>query len=197
MPFPTPSLTHPRPPCRAPARTAVLGAPGTGADVLVAARQAAAAADPARGGSCVPVHLQPDLSRPTHALLQALRASGCTQAWLMGLDGGLPSPGGNGGDAAALERQDAALRDLLHTLGWTYVVFYGPPAARLRQAQALLQPAGAATAAASPPAARPRPANQREPAWGCEKCSDPDCERRLFQRLLTPDAERPERSRSG
>ncbi len=186
MPSFSPSSTAP---CRAPVRTAVLGAPGTGADVLVAALQAAAAADPARGGSCVPVHLQPDLSRPTHALLQALRASGCTQAWLMGLDG-LPSHGGNGGDAAALERQDAALRDLLHTLGWTYVVFYGPPEARLRQAQALLQPAGAATAAASLPAARPRPANQREPAWGCEKCSDPDCERRLFQRLLTPDAER-------
>ncbi len=186
MPFPTPSLAHPRPPCRAPVRTAVLGAPGTGADVLVAALQAAT---PAGAASSILVHLQPDLSRPTHALLPALRTSGCQQAWLMGLDG-LPPPGGDGGGADALERQDAALRDLLHMLGWTYVVFYGPPAARLRQAQALLQPAGAAMATASPPAARPRPANQREPAWGCEKCSDPDCERRLFQRLLTPDAER-------
>uniref|UniRef100_UPI001D128A70 hypothetical protein n=1 Tax=Raoultella sp. 18111 TaxID=2681443 RepID=UPI001D128A70 len=62
---------------------------------------------------------------------------------------------------------------------------------RLRQALALLQPAGAPMAApTASPAARPRPANQREPAWGCEKCSDPDCERRLFQRLLTQDAER-------
>ncbi len=184
------SAGHP-PPCRAPARTAVLGAPGTGADALVAALHAAAPAGSARGWACVPVPLEPDTAHPARAL-QALRASGCTQAWLMGLDG-LPADGvtatGHGG-ADARERQDAALRDLLRTLGWTYVVFYGPPAARLRQALALLAPAGAAMATASPPAARPRPMNQREPAWGCEKCSDPDCERRLFQRLLTQDAER-------
>ncbi len=185
---PAPSSAGHPPPCRAPARTAVLG---TGADALVAALHAAAPTGPARGWTCVPVHLEADASHPALAL-QALRASGCTQAWLMGSDGvpaaGVTATGNSGADAR--ERQDATLRDLLHTLGWTYVVFYGPPAARLRQALALLEPAGAAMAAASPPAARPRPTNQREPAWGCEKCSDPDCERRLFQRLLTQDAER-------
>ena len=190
MPSSTPLSTALRPDCRATVRTAVLGAPGTGADALVAALHAAApTGGPARGWTCVPVHLEADTTHPARAL-QALRASGCTQAWLMGLDG-LSARGGDGGDAAVLERQDAMLRDLLHTLGWTYVVFYGPPAARLRQALALLQPAGAPMAApTASPAARPRPANQREPAWGCEKCSDPDCERRLFQRLLTQDAER-------
>ena len=186
---PAPSLAGHPPPCRAPARTAVLGAPGTGAEALVAALHAAApTGGPAHGWTCVPVHLEADTTHPARAL-QALRASGCTQAWLMGLDG-LPPAGvtatGNGG-ADARERQDATLRDLLHMLGWTYVVFYGPPAARLRQAMALLEPAGAAMATAGPPAARPRPTNQREPAWGCEKCSDPDCERRLFQRLITQD----------
>lgn len=191
MTLSAPQSSEPQPRCHVPTPTAVLGAPGTGSEALIAALHAQAPMGAARHWTCAPVHLQPDMSQPATAL-QALRASGCTQAWLMGLDG-LPAAGGavqQGADAGERERQDAALRDLLHALGWTYVVFYGPPAARVRQARALLEPAGAAMATDSLPAARPRPVNQREPAWGCEKCSDPDCERRLFQRLLTQDAER-------
>lgn len=151
---------------------AVLGAPGTGAEALVAAVREHAAW-PAARIRLVLVGLDPG---DAPGALQALRGSGCTQAWLMGLD--MLPPG------EARRRQephDAALRGLLQALGWRHHVFYGNADARLRHALLL---GGAAT----PERLRPPGAVRPALAWSCEKCSDPECEHRLFQRLLTPAA---------
>ncbi|WP_244875525.1 hypothetical protein [Paracidovorax avenae] len=150
---------------------AVLGAPGTGAAALVAAVREHAAWPAARMRL---VLVEPDPG-DAPAALQMLRGSGCTQAWLMGLDV-LPAA-----EARRQEAHDAALRGLLQALGWGHQVFYGNADARLRHALLL---GGAATLERfrNPDSARPAL------AWSCEKCSDPECEHRLFQRLLTPAA---------
>ncbi len=150
---------------------AVLGAPGTGAAALVAAVRKHAAWPAARMRL---VLVEPDPGDEP-AALQVLRESGCTQAWLMGMDV-LPA-----GEARRQEAHDAALRGLLQALGWGHQVFYGNVDARLRHALLL---GGAAMPERFPPPGNARPAL----AWSCEKCSDPECEHRLFQRLLTPAA---------
>ncbi|ABM31911.1 hypothetical protein [Paracidovorax citrulli] len=165
------SAPTPAPAASPAARIAVLGAPGAGAAALVTAVREHAAWPAARARL---VLVEPDPGDAPGAL-RTLRESGCTQAWLMGLDM-LPP-----GEALRQEGHDAALRSLLQALGWGHHVFYGNADARLRHALML---AGAATPERlqSPGAARPAL------AWSCEKCSDPECEHRLFQRLLTPTA---------
>jgi nicotinamide riboside kinase len=67
---------------------------------------------------------------------------------------------------------DAQVREILGRHSIAYRVVYGHGRERLRNAL------GAIDAALAP-----RPA-VRDWAWQCEKCSDPDCEHRLFTRLL-------------
>lgn len=82
-------------------------------------------------------------------------------------------------DAAhAREPVDALVRELLASAGVSYRVVYGTGEDRLRNALAAL-PGGLAQRPA-PPA--PALAGWQ---WTCGKCSDPDCEHRLFT-SLTP-----------
>ncbi|CAM3741516.1 hypothetical protein [Paracidovorax anthurii] len=194
-----------------PIRIALLGAPGTGAAALATALRGHAALPPDRHAFILPA--LPDLEmaegakaeaapRPPGwtAALETLRATGCAQAWLMGLDGmgldGTPERPLPADERAHLERRDTALRALLRALAQPFHVLYGPPPDRLRQALALL---GAPTDAAGPGNAMKNIANNSiftatprhsgtsmppQPVWQCEKCSDPECEHQLFQRLI-------------
>ncbi|MDA8519836.1 hypothetical protein [Acidovorax sp. NCPPB 4044] len=177
-----------------PRRIAVLGAPGTGAETLV---------DALRTHPALPQDLQqaaillagPFAGSGATAARQVLNVSGCAQAWLMGLDDLPPD------NRATAERHDAALRALLQTMGWPYQVFYGPAPARLRQALRLL---GVAEEPSDHRYAIKNIANNsmdpatpgtfqshstQAPVWECGKCSDPECEHRLFQRLLARPGE--------
>lgn len=66
---------------------------------------------------------------------------------------------------------DAQVRELLGKAGIAYRVVYGTGAERLRNALAAIDAS-----------LGPRTA-QRNWAWQCDKCSDPDCEHKLFTRL--------------
>lgn len=91
---------------------------------------------------------------------------------LMGLD--LPwVPDGLHRDAGTRTGVDAQLRSILQTEGIGHRVVYGSGPARL---EAALHALGLGPPRTEPPrAARP---------WSCEACSDPECEHRLFRRLL-------------
>jgi nicotinamide riboside kinase len=67
---------------------------------------------------------------------------------------------------------DELVRDLLDKAGVTYRVVYGSGEERLRNALAAIDASLA-----------PRPA-ARNWVWQCEKCSDPECEHRLFSSLV-------------
>ena len=75
---------------------------------------------------------------------------------------------------------DALVREALHKAQVPYHVVYGHGTARLASA---LQALGAAGVVQPPAEAAPE--ERGEWAWRCEKCSDPECEHRLFRRLLT------------
>jgi len=70
------------------------------------------------------------------------------------------------------EPVDALVRDMLGKAGVAYRVVYGTGPERLRNALAAIDASLA-----------PRPA-LRNWTWQCEKCSDPQCEHRLFRKLL-------------
>lgn len=95
-------------------------------------------------------------------------------------------------------QEDTQLRALLQRQAHTYRVIYGTAAHRLAAVLALVQPAHQAGEPSSTPsnAASVQPSNEESPlgnttsqrrarmrAWGCEKCSDPECEHRLFTSL--------------
>ena len=98
---------------------------------------------------------------------------------LMGLD--LPwVPDGLFRDGPALRAAtDTVLRRELQAAGIPFQTLYGPLALRVQQA---LRAIGGALQ---------RPLTTQDPnweqgrrPWTCEKCSDPDCEHRLFTQLL-------------
>jgi nicotinamide riboside kinase len=66
---------------------------------------------------------------------------------------------------------DAQVRELLAQAGVTYRVVYGGGPERLRNALAAIDASLAPRSAARPW------------VWQCDKCSDPECEHRLFRRL--------------
>jgi nicotinamide riboside kinase len=70
------------------------------------------------------------------------------------------------------EPVDALVREMLAKAAVTYRVIYGSGPERLRNALAAID---ASLAPASP---------VRNWAWQCDKCSDPDCEHRLFTSLV-------------
>jgi nicotinamide riboside kinase len=70
------------------------------------------------------------------------------------------------------EPVDAIVRDMLEKAAVPYRVVYGSGDERLRNALAAVDASLA-----------PRPA-VRDWVWQCDKCSDPDCEHRLFTKLL-------------
>jgi len=89
---------------------------------------------------------------------------------------------------------DRLLRHALMHGGVSFQVLHGSVTTlRAQQARKALQPLLAPRRPAATPPPSTRDANlsaegvssvMRLRAWGCEKCSDPECEHQLFQRLL-------------
>jgi nicotinamide riboside kinase len=102
------------------------------------------------------------------------RLRGYDRVLLTGLD--LPwVPDGLHRSAPSRDAVDAQLRDVLGREAIAYRVVYGRGPQRL---------AGALAAIDTQLAPELPEANRR--AWSCEKCSDPDCEHKLFTSLLRP-----------
>ncbi|MDP4077210.1 hypothetical protein [Acidovorax sp. A1169] len=153
-----------------PLKIVLLGAPATGAQDLADALAAHLAATP----SPTPVTLT------VLADFSALDQT-ASMALLMGLD--LPCPLDQ---QPAQQAADAQLRAALNAAGVAYRVVYGTGPARLASALRALgavlgMPESDAVQANESRAARLR-------AYGCEKCSDPVCEHRLFTALTRPPA---------
>lgn len=136
-------------------RVGVLGAPGTGRTWL--ARELASH------------HCTTELG--VEELADPAAAPSCDALLLMGLD--LPSAVGH-------EADDARIRAQLQSGGRVFQVVYGQGPQRLHGALQALEAAGVLPAGSAP--RLPEPPRR---AWlaACEKCSDPDCEHRLFTRL--------------
>lgn len=162
-----------------PTLVVLLGAPGTGAQALAAALQE---------------HLPPGAvrilwSHDLGGLHSPGQADATRHVLLMGLD--LPCPAR---DRPEQEAADARLRTDLAQREMGYQVVYGHGDQRLANAlnaiknmapDASLWTTGSTSAPT--PAARPaRTARLR--AWNCEKCSDPECEHRLFTALTGRNA---------
>lgn len=100
---------------------------------------------------------------------------------LMGLD--LPCPAS---ERARQEAADGCLRALLHRANVTYKVVYGQGGLRIRNALSAIQKIAvkpdAISAVTGFDAEIAQPEKLRR-AWDCDKCSDPECEFRLFTRL--------------
>lgn len=77
-------------------------------------------------------------------------------------------------DPASRERVDQLVRSLLARAAVPYRVVYGSGADRLRNALAAFP---------EPFGLRPGEPSRRAWTWQCDKCSDPDCEHRLFTSL--------------
>lgn len=103
------------------------------------------------------------------------RQRGYDLTLVMGLDLPWVADGVQRDPAHPREAVDALLRELLARAGVSYRVVYGTGEDRLRNALAAL-PDGLALRPA-PPAGRARW------QWQCDKCSDPECEHRLFTSL--------------
>jgi HTH-type transcriptional regulator, transcriptional repressor of NAD biosynthesis genes len=98
---------------------------------------------------------------------------------LMGLDLPWVSDGFFRESEAVRDATDAVLRRELQLAGVSFQTIYGQGPARLEQALRVLGRALGRDLVA------PNPAwSQGRRPWTCEKCSDPDCEHRLFSGLL-------------
>lgn len=83
---------------------------------------------------------------------------------------------------------DALLRRALDGAGLAYQVIYGSGTGRFQQALQCIQ--AAARAALPAAAANELPqTKQRPPRWYCERCSQSECEHRLFAGLLAQSAQ--------
>lgn len=100
---------------------------------------------------------------------------------LTGLDLPWPAAGPQREGPRAREPMDALIRQALAGAGVAYRVVYGQGQARLANAVAAID---GAAASPGPAAARDQPGSEaRRSQWNCEKCSDPQCEHRLFTQL--------------
>ena len=98
---------------------------------------------------------------------------------LMGLDLPWVADGLFRDSPAIRERTDGLLRQHLQGAGLPYHTVYGQGQARLDNALRLVE-----QALNTPLTPRDASTEAKPLAWTCERCSDPDCERRLFSRLL-------------
>lgn len=182
-----------------PVRIALLGAPGTGLEALARAvarhlqpGHALVDACPALHAAVLrcleaPVGPLQDAAQQALAALAATHAATCRATLLGGLDGATPSKAsGQTPQPCGQERFDACLRGALSEAGVAYRVLYGSENERLRAVLDAIKKI--APKAYDPPAptvfdqeAPARPARLR--AWSCEKCSDPECEHKLFTAL--------------
>lgn len=79
---------------------------------------------------------------------------------------------------------DACLRAELVRAGLAYRVIYGTGPQRLAHALAAANVAPQASGDALPDTGSRAVAEAGKWVWSCEKCSDPECEHRLFSRML-------------
>ncbi|KRD48525.1 hypothetical protein ASE52_14390 [Acidovorax sp. Root275] len=155
----------------------LLGAPGTGAQALSDALHMQLAAGSA--------HI---LCNPALCGLPPEEVIEASLILLMGLD--LPCPAG---ERAAQEAVDARLRVDLAQAGMGYRVVYGHGEQRIANAMIAIKNIAKNTHQSSTrgifdpksDASTRTPARLR--AWNCEKCSDPECEYRLFTALTGRD----------
>ena len=164
-------------------RVAILGAPGTGKSALVRSLQAA----PSRSAQWRLHRNTAEMYALELLLLQSpneAKRSQCIAAHLLQpfpahlilLTALLPTAPGSGNSQREL--LDRSLRQALTGLGLPYSLLMGEASARCLSAlQAIDYALGTARADTT---ARPW-------TWSCEKCSDPDCEHRLFSALLSKD----------
>lgn len=152
----------------------LLGAPGTGAQALRDALHAQLAPGSAQ------ILCNPGL--PSEGVVDA------SLILLMGLD--LPCPTS---ERAAQEAADARLRADLTQVGMGYRVVYGHGEQRIANARDAIKNIASSTYPSSArgnfdsdsgSSTRTAP---RLRAWNCEKCSDPECEHRLFTALMGRD----------
>ena len=148
---------------RQPRRIVVLGAPGTGAAELTAELSAAL---PPNGELQV-----------TH---EAWPSAGHDFALLMGLD----QPDVQTAERLRREQLDGELRERMRALGLPCQVVYGLGRARLNHALLALGLPSADKHTRQVREQAQFDLNRGRTAWSCEKCSDPDCEHRLFTGLL-------------
>ena len=91
---------------------------------------------------------------------------------LLGLDPHQPAA-----EAAIARAEDGVLRRSLAVGGIDFQVVYGSGEERLANALHAIESVSGRGSVAAPPRAA-----QREWVWNCEKCSDPECEHKLFTR---------------
>lgn len=113
--------------------------------------------------------------------IEAHDAGACDLALLMGLEASALD--------TSIELEDMQLRARLAKSGKAFHVLYGNKEARLQTAQSLLNLLSAtllvANNAYSLTASSTIVAEHQENwRWNCDKCSDPDCEHRLFTGLM-------------
>lgn len=157
-------------PSTASPKIAVLGAPGTGAEALA-------------------LDLQQRIATTSAQIVCADEPGDYPQATLtllMGLD--LPCPPDQ---KVAREAADARLRAVLERSGTAYRVVYGQGERRIENAlnaikKIAVSAYGISAGGTFDSDSSPRSARLR--AWNCEKCSDPECEHRLFSALTGRDA---------
>ena len=155
----------------APQTIALLGAPGTGAAELADTLNLHLA-----GSTLIAKAIAlADVAQLPDGLHHTLHSAAITL--LMGLDMPCPAP-----DQARREAFDAALRTLLAEAAVRFQVVYGQGSRRVTNALEAIE--SIAKSAQSISVSAPfddKPMRLR--AWDCEKCSDPDCEHRLFSAL--------------
>ena len=162
-----------------PSTIVLLGAPGTGVQALADALAAHLASHPSPlpiAHSTLPQAIAASDAAQHAAALDSHRAASLTL--LMGLDLACPPE-----EQPLQQAADAQLRAALDTAAIGYRVVYGQGPARLASALRALE-----SVVARPPggtAVPHEPGAPRMVAWGCEKCSDPVCEHRLFTALTT------------
>ena len=123
-------------------------------------------------------------AHPTLQINQDIEAhdvDACDLVLLMGLEASALD--------TSIELEDMQLRARLAKSGKVFHVLYGSKEARLQTAQLLLNLQGATLLAAnnadfSTASSTNSSENQENWRWNCDKCSDPDCEHRLFTGLM-------------
>lgn len=118
---------------------------------------------------------------PVHT---ALPCGGHDLTLVMGLDVPSGETGASGLDAQVRARIDTDLRQTLLDAGQDFRVIYGQGLTRLNQALVALGLPAQDKATWPERASLQFALNAGRTPWSCEKCSDPDCEHRLFSRLL-------------
>ncbi len=98
---------------------------------------------------------------------------------LMGLDVPWVSDGLFRDGPALRARTDEALRHQLQTAGIPFHTVYGLGPTRMQAALRIVE-----QVLHTPLAAKDPVMDSATATWSCERCSDPDCERRLFSRLI-------------